>query len=163
MNINQIRFVQAVAELGSFSQAAERCCVTQPTLSNGVAHLEEELGGKLFERSTRSVKLTPLGRHLLPLIGQILDSLTELKSSARAWHEPEHKLIRISLSPVIDMKVVHMLVASFQKCHPDIEFFFKECFLDDMHGRLDRDQVEVAFQPSQERRIGWGRMGSTLN
>lgn len=157
MNINQIRFVQAVAEIGSFSQAAERCCVTQPTLSNGIAHLEEELGGKLFERNTRSVSLTPLGRHLLPLIDQILDNLDELKSSARAWYEPDHKLIRISLSPVIDMKIVQKLVASFQEIHPDVEFFFKECFLDDMHGRLDRDQVEVAFQPSQERRIGWDR------
>lgn len=153
MNINQLRFVQAVAETRSFSQAASKCCVTQPTLSNGIAHLEQELEGKLFERSTRSVSLTPLGKHLLPLIEQILDSLDELKSASRAWHEPEHKLIRIGMSPVVDMKLLQKAVRSFQALYPDVEFFFKECFLDDMDQRLDNGQVDLAFLPAREHRL----------
>lgn len=64
MNLSQLRFAQAVAELQSFSRAAEHCHVTQPSLSNGIAQLENELGGKLFERTTRSVHLTPFGKHL---------------------------------------------------------------------------------------------------
>jgi len=55
MNINHLKYIKAVSELNNFSVAALACNVTQSTLSNGVSRLEEELGRKIFERSTRSV------------------------------------------------------------------------------------------------------------
>ena len=61
MNLGQLRFAKAAAEERSFSKAAEKCNVTQPTLSNGIALLEEEVGGRLFARTTRRVDLTPFG------------------------------------------------------------------------------------------------------
>jgi DNA-binding transcriptional LysR family regulator len=54
MNLAFIRYFLAVAETGSFTEAAERCHVTQPTLSAGVARLEEEVGARLFDRGRRS-------------------------------------------------------------------------------------------------------------
>ena len=68
MNLGPLRFAKAAAEERSFSKAAEKCNVTQPTLSNGIALLEEEVGGRLFARTTRRVDLTPFGAQLLPLI-----------------------------------------------------------------------------------------------
>ncbi|MEC4674238.1 MAG: LysR family transcriptional regulator, partial [Nitrospirota bacterium] len=88
MNLTQLQFVQAIAETGSFSRAAERCFVTQPTLSNAVAHLEDELGGRLFSRTTRKVGLTPLGEHLLPFIRSALGAIDDLLQSAKLYKSP---------------------------------------------------------------------------
>ena len=65
MNLAFIRYFLAVAETGNFTEAAERCHVTQPTLSAGVARLEEEIGSRLFDRGRRSA-LSAAGQRLLP-------------------------------------------------------------------------------------------------
>ena len=57
MNSSHLKFVKATAEFKSFSKAAQFCHVTQPTLSNGISKLEEELGDKIFVRTTRMVDL----------------------------------------------------------------------------------------------------------
>ena len=72
MNLSQLRYVKAVAETGSFTLAAERCYVTQPTLSNGIAQLEQEFEERLFARTTRAVTLTPFGERMLPFIDKVL-------------------------------------------------------------------------------------------
>jgi len=65
MNLTFLRYFLAVADTSSFTVAAERCHVTQPTLSSGVARLEEELGTRLFDRGRRT-RLTIAGQRLLP-------------------------------------------------------------------------------------------------
>lgn len=72
MNLNQLRYAKTVADTGSFTLAAEQCYVTQPTLSNGIAQLEQELGDKIFKRTTRTVSLTPFGEHIMPYIESTL-------------------------------------------------------------------------------------------
>ncbi len=72
MNFSQLKFVKATSEFKSFSKAAQFCHVTQPTLSNGVLKLEDELGEKIFVRTTRTVGLTTFGEMLLPTIVSIL-------------------------------------------------------------------------------------------
>lgn len=147
MNIGQLRFVTAVARNGSFSRAAEECHVTQPTLSNGVAQLEVELGSHLFERTTRRVSLTSFGKHLLPIIEQVLAGLHELERSAEAYLKPEVKLIRIGLSPLVDMPTLMQLIEPFRKSNPDVELLFKECFLNDLDERLAIEQLDVVIRP----------------
>lgn len=160
MNLSQLRFVQAVAEYRSFSRAAEHCHVTQPTLSNGVAQLEEEFGGKLFERTTRSVKLTPFGNHLLPSIERALADVEEIRALADTWRNPEHKLIRIGLSPIVDMRLLLDVLTPYREQHPDVEIFFKECFIDDLDERLGTGQLDLMLLPTREE--GLGQQGSEL-
>jgi LysR family transcriptional regulator, hydrogen peroxide-inducible genes activator len=62
MEVHQLRYVCAIADTGNFSRAAERCQVAQPSLSQQVQKLEEDLGAKLFDRLGRSVCLTDAGR-----------------------------------------------------------------------------------------------------
>ena len=152
MNLNQLRFARAIADTGSFSKAAEQCHVTQPTLSNGISQLEEELRGRLFERTTRSVHLTPLGEHLLPMIVRVLSEVAELHAAAHSWREPDHKLIRIGLSPMIDMRLLAEVLEPFCREHPDVEIFFKECFLGDLDARLSNAQVDLALLPHRQQR-----------
>jgi DNA-binding transcriptional LysR family regulator len=80
MEVRQIEYVVAVAEEGSFTRAAQRCHVAQSALSQQVARLERELGTKLFERTSRSVRLTEAGTTLLPHAMRMLADM----ASARA-------------------------------------------------------------------------------
>ena len=91
MNLNQLRFASALARHASFTRAAEECAVTQPTLSNAIAYLEEEFGEKIFLRTTRKVSLTPFGANLLPEIERVLSAqqnLLQRGSSAAASADP---------------------------------------------------------------------------
>src|SRR5438093_13290043 len=66
MELHQLRYFCAVADTGSFSRAAEQSLVSQPSLSQQILKLEDELGARLFDRLGRSVRLTELGKTFLP-------------------------------------------------------------------------------------------------
>lgn len=74
MDLQQLRYVVAVAETRNFTRAAERCFVVQSALSHRVANLERELGVKLFARTSRRVELTPAGAAFLPAARQALEA-----------------------------------------------------------------------------------------
>lgn len=88
LNLQGLRYAQAVAETKSFSAAARAYGVTQPALSNGIAKLEERLGGKLFDRSPRGVTQTDFGARILPLIERTLVALDAVEAEARRLTEP---------------------------------------------------------------------------
>jgi DNA-binding transcriptional LysR family regulator len=147
MNINQLRFVSAVARLESFSKAAAACHVTQPTLSHAIAQLEDQLGGRMFERTTRSVALTAFGQHIMPAIDSVLASLADLERSKDAYFRPAVKLARIGLSPAADMARLARLIAPFKAAQADVEIIYKECMLDDLAQRLWAEQIDIAIWP----------------
>lgn len=149
MNLNHLKFVIEAAQLGSFTQAAEICCVTQPTLSNGIKQLEFKLGGKLFVRTTRSVNLTPFGKHILPAIYAMLNAQMELSHSAKTYFQPEHKLLAIGFSPLADTRLINALVDPFYGENPDVNIYLKECFMDGLIDRLADGQIGLAIRPQQ--------------
>jgi LysR family transcriptional regulator, hydrogen peroxide-inducible genes activator len=157
MNLNHLRFISAVAHLGSFSKAAELCCVTQPTLSNGIAQFEDEVGAKLFLRTTRQVALTQLGAHILPLIEQVLEAQKSLVTGIAAFQNPQHKLIRIGTSPLINGKILSALIRAFQERYPDVELILREMNMNDLFDLLDRDQLDFAFLVADKSHQGLGR------
>lgn len=157
MNLNHLRFISAVAQTGSFSRAADLCCVTQPTLSNGIAQFESEIGAKLFLRTTRSVALTQFGAHIVPMIEHVLLAQKSLVAGMSAFLNPDHKLIRIGTSPLIDARILAALVRPFQERHPDIELVLREMNMADLFDLLDRDQLDFAFVVAGKSRQGLGR------
>src|SRR5699024_10247391 len=72
MDFRQLRYFTAVGQLKSFSQAAERCFISQSAISHQIAQLEQHLGVKLFDRSTRNVELTAAGERLMPVASEAL-------------------------------------------------------------------------------------------
>src|ERR1700722_3423911 len=79
MELHQLRYFTAVADLGSFTKAAQRCLVAQPSLSQQIIKLEKELGQLLFERLGRTVRLTDAGIALHDQAVAILASVEEAK------------------------------------------------------------------------------------
>jgi hypothetical protein len=71
METNQVRYFLALCEEKNFTRAAKRCGVSQPSVSNAIKRLEEEIGGDLFHRTKNGVKLSPLGVAIRPYLDQI--------------------------------------------------------------------------------------------
>lgn len=113
-----LRYFLAVAELGSFSKAAARVSVTQPTLSVGIAKLEEQVGARLFERTTRRVSLTPAGSRFLTHARRIAQAYeTALREVAET---PHVKRIRAGVLSTIPARDLERVVAHHAK-HGDGE------------------------------------------
>jgi len=119
MEFNQLRYVCAIAETGSFSRAAERCHVAQPSLSQQVLKLEEDLGAKLFDRLGRSIRLTEAGRAFLPHARSILHQM----EAARAGVEDKRTDVRGSVGagiiPTVAPYLLPRYTASFAKKYPE--------------------------------------------
>ena len=73
MDLQQLRFLVKISQTLNFSKAAEELYISQPTLSHQIRRLEDELGVRLLERSTRNVELTPIGRECVNLAQQMVD------------------------------------------------------------------------------------------
>lgn len=113
-----LRYFLAVAELGSFSKAAAKTNVTQPTLSVGIAKLEEQVGARLFERTTRRVSLTPAGSRFL---GHARRISQEYEAALREVAEAPHlKRVRAGILSTIPARELENVVAA-HRAHSDGE------------------------------------------
>jgi DNA-binding transcriptional LysR family regulator len=97
MNFKQMEHLLALASTGSFSRAADQCCLTQPALSRSVQALEDELGGRLFDRLGKRLEPTPLGLEVLRRARRIMDEAAELRHSATVLQKNEGGALRLAL------------------------------------------------------------------
>lgn len=147
MNIEYLRYAQAVARDGSFSAAARACMVSQPALSKGVAHLEGALGGKLFERSTTGTTLTPLGEQLLPLMTAAVGAVDGLTQAARQARAQTHKSIRLGVSPLIDSGLVAHAFAASRELLPDHTLTLREANMIPLQEALLSGELDLILVP----------------
>ncbi|MDY7096539.1 MAG: LysR family transcriptional regulator [Pseudomonadota bacterium] len=143
--IVQLRNAALVAEVGSFSEAARRANMSQPSISASVSDLEGMLGRSLFARTTRKVELTAFGRALMPSVHEVLAALSNLQHEAAALIEPERKMIRVAYSPLLDIRRVDAMFSRYRRDNPAVEVIFKECSVGGLEKRLVDEQVDIAF------------------
>jgi LysR family transcriptional regulator, hydrogen peroxide-inducible genes activator len=148
MNLSQLQYVKAVADTLSFSRASEECFVTQPTLSNAIVQLEEELGGRLFNRTTRKVSLTDFGIFMMPLIENLLLAQTTLVNQSKAFQNIEETQLRLGLSPLINTSLLTKVIEPFANNHPNLSFIYTELNLTDLHYQLTAQKLDFAFAPT---------------
>jgi len=121
MELNQIETFLHVAELGSFSRAAEQLGVTQPTLSARIQVLERDLGQRLFERLGRGVRLTEAGRAFQPYAERSLLMIKEGREALDASQNPTRGKLRIGSARVIGAYVLPDILATFRDEYPGVE------------------------------------------
>ncbi len=119
MEFHQLRYVRAIAETGSFSRAAEHCQIAQPSLSQQVLKLEEELGTKLFDRLGRSVRLTDAGRAFMPHARTILEQMEAARSSVADKNADLTGSVAVGAIPTIAPYLMPRYTAAFAKKYPD--------------------------------------------
>jgi LysR family transcriptional regulator, hydrogen peroxide-inducible genes activator len=148
MEIHQLRYFVAVAEEGSFSHAAEREHVSQPSLSQQIQKLEAELNQQLFDRLPRSVVLTEAGRSLLPYARQILTAIADAGLSVAAIEQDVAGRLSVGAIPSIAVYVLPRLIGSFQRSYPKVTFELFEDTTDKLAQRLEDGTLDVVLATS---------------
>jgi len=151
MNFSQLKFVKATSEFKSFSKAARFCHVTQPTLSNGVSKLEEELGEKIFVRTTRVVGMTPFGEMLLPTIASILNLEQLIHLNAKEFSNPETVVLKVGMSPLVSTKFVNLLTNSYKAQNSKHEILLIEENLSILDEKLKNHELDLILVPIVKR------------
>jgi LysR family hydrogen peroxide-inducible transcriptional activator len=119
MEFHQLRYVCAIADTGNFSRAAERCQIAQPSLSQQVLKLEEELGTRLFDRLGRSIRLTEAGRAFIPRARAILEQTEAARSSAADQNTDFRGSVAVGVIPTVAPYLIPSYAARFAKRYPD--------------------------------------------
>lgn len=147
-----LRYFLAVAELGSFSKAAARASVTQPTLSVGIAKLEEQVGARLFERTTRRVSLTPAGSRFLTHARRIAQAYEEaMQDVAEA---PRLRRVRAGVLSTICLGDLERVVAAHAARAEGETLEVLDSSERDIANRLTDGRLDVALtilRPGMER------------
>ncbi len=126
VSLRQLQYVVAVADTLGFRRAAERCAVSQPTLSAQVQHLEEVLGVKLFERDRRRVLLTAAGEEVVPRARRILVDTEDLLAVATRARDPFTGTFRVGVIPTIAPYFLPEVTQVLAKKYPHLRLVFRE-------------------------------------
>ncbi|MEO0515332.1 MAG: LysR substrate-binding domain-containing protein [Planctomycetota bacterium] len=145
MEIHQLRYFLAVAEQGGMRQAARVCHVTQPSLSTQVQKLEDELGHRLFDRSSRGAELTEAGRSLLPRARKILAELSTTLDRVRADVDEGRGRLRLGAIPTMAPFLLPPAVRRFQRQNPEAELTITEDVTENLVEALAADRLDLAF------------------
>jgi LysR family hydrogen peroxide-inducible transcriptional activator len=119
MEFHQLRYACAVADTGSFSRAAERCQIAQPSLSQQVLKLEKDLGAKLFDRLGRSIRLTEAGNTFIPHARSILEQMELARSSVADKNADVRGSVAVGVIPTIAPYLMPRYTAAFAKRYPE--------------------------------------------
>ncbi|TCU78718.1 DNA-binding transcriptional LysR family regulator [Bradyrhizobium sp. R2.2-H] len=124
MEMHQVRYFLAVAQLLNFTRAAEECNVTQPSLTRAIKQLEAELGGDLFRRERPAAQLTELGQRMHPLLKQCYDAAAGARSLASSFRSGEIGALRIALTHSIDLALLIPHLNEIKRQFNRLEFRF---------------------------------------
>ncbi|MFE4494141.1 LysR family transcriptional regulator [Streptomyces niveus] len=145
MELQQMRYVIAVAEMNSFTRAAQRCLVVQSALSHQIARLEKELGARLFERTSRRVRLTPAGAAFLPAARQCLDAAERAAAEVAAAVGEVRGRLAVGLIPSVAAVDVPAVLREFHQRHPKARISLTVGASDELAEQVRQGDIEVAF------------------
>jgi DNA-binding transcriptional LysR family regulator len=126
VNLRQIRAFIAVARFGSFTRAAQLLHLSQPALTVQIRQLEQGLGARLFDRNTRTVSLTAVGRELVPAFQRLLQEFDAVVVNARDLSSKRHGVVRLACLPSFASTVLPGIIAGFRRRHPRVSFVLKD-------------------------------------
>ncbi|WBU59839.1 hydrogen peroxide-inducible genes activator [Paracoccus albus] len=121
VTLKQLRYFEALARTGQFGRAAEDCAITQPALSMQIKELEGQIGAPLVERSARQVRLTALGQQFAVRAREIIRSVDELGSLARAESDDLSGPLRIGVIPTVAPYLLPRLIQTLAHQYPAVD------------------------------------------
>jgi DNA-binding transcriptional LysR family regulator len=145
MELQQMRYVVAVAELGNFTRAAERCFVVQSALSHQVARLEQELGARLFHRTSRQVRLTPAGEAFLAEARRCLEAADRARAEVAAATGEIRGRLSVGMIPTTSAVDVPAALRSFHDAHPSVRVGLSTGSSDALVRRVSDGRLDLAF------------------
>ena len=148
--IRQLRFLAALSETRNFSRAAERCHVTQSTLSTGLKELEQRLGVQVAERSKHSVMMTPVGEDLAERARDLLARVQDFEDRAQRERAAGTTLLRLGTIPTIGPYLMPRALPVLRQALPDLKLYLREELTGSLiaglvEGRLDVILIALPF------------------
>jgi LysR family hydrogen peroxide-inducible transcriptional activator len=155
MEMQQLRYVVAVARTGNFSRAAEQCHVSQPSLSQQILKLEDDLGERLFDRMKRMAKLTPHGEAFLRHAVRILEEVDAAKREAADAQALLRGTLKIGVLPTIAPYLLPEVMGGFMEKYPGVEIVVQEDTTAQLMKFLLAFEVDLVFasQPIRDERL----------
>ncbi len=145
MTITQLNYVLAVAEYLNFTLAAEKCFVTQPTLSMQIQKLEEELEIKIFDRNKKPIQLTEVGKKIVHQAKSIVNEADRIKDIVEQQKGFIGGDFKIGIIPTIMPTLLPMFLKNFIRKYPKINLIVEEHTTDEIISRLQKGQLDAAI------------------
>jgi LysR family hydrogen peroxide-inducible transcriptional activator len=143
MTLTELKYVVALAQERHFGRAAQKCFVTQPTLSLALAKLEDELGLKLFERNKNEVLVTPRGQAVVEQARRVLDEVGKIQNLARGAQDQLAGALRIGVIPTIGPYLLPDLVPILKKRAPAMPLIIEENLTGNLAPMLREGELDV--------------------
>ncbi|MFF3286868.1 LysR family transcriptional regulator [Streptomyces sp. NPDC003023] len=145
MQLQQLRYFTAVAETLHFTRAAELVHVSQPSLSQQIRALEQELGADLFRRARGNIALTDAGEALLPLARRILADTETARHEVQEVAQLRRGRVRLGATPSLCTGLLPQVLRTFHDLHPGIEILIEESGSHDLVRELARGGLDLAL------------------
>ena len=155
MTITQLQYVLAVAEHKNFTLAAEKCFVTQPTLSMQIQKIEEELSILIFDRSKKPIQLTAIGQKIVEQAKNIVNEAGKIKDIVEFQKGFIGGEFRIGIIPTIMPTLLPMFLNNFIKKYPKIKLIIEELNTNEIITRLKNGHLDaaIAATPLEDEKI----------
>jgi len=145
MEIHQLEYFVAIVETGGFSRAAERCNVAQPSLSQQIKKLENEVGFPLFDRLGRKVVLTDVGKMLLPRARTILGELQDIKVDMQIGIQEGHGTLAVGFIPTVAPFVLPAVIRRFSREFPEAALEVHEDLTENLVAKIIATELDVGI------------------
>lgn len=150
VTLRQLRAFLAVARFGSFTVAAEHLYTTQSALSGSIKELENALGVQLFDRSTRRVQLTEVGRELYPLVEKILADLDAVLHEVATLKALKRGIVRIAAPQLMAATLLPEVLASFTREFPHVAIRLIDCGVESVPACVLSGEADLGVGPERD-------------
>jgi LysR family hydrogen peroxide-inducible transcriptional activator len=145
MTLTELKYVVALAQERHFGRAAQKCFVTQPTLSLALAKLEDELEVRLFERNKNEVIVTARGQAIVEQAKRVLDEVGRIQSLARGGQDQLAGALRLGVIPSIGPYILPDIVPILKKKAPAMPLIIEENLTGNLAPMLREGELDVVI------------------
>ena len=155
MTITQLKYTLAVAEHGNFTTASDKCFVTQPTLSMQVQKLEEELGVVIFNRSTKPLQVTEIGKKVLFQAKKIVEESSRMNDVVSEEKGIIGGTLKVGIIPTVSSTLLPLFLNILTKKHKNVELKIEEFNTETINQKLEDNTIDcaIAATPLNNNRI----------
>src|SRR3954451_14583956 len=143
MTLSELRYLVAVADLRHFGHAAERCHITQSTLSTQLRKLEDFLGVTLFERTNRPVTVTPIGENIVIRARRIIEEADQICDLARQDEGLLSSTLKLGIIPTLSPYLLPLFLEALHRAHPKLRLVLREDLTANLIDALAAYEVDV--------------------
>ncbi len=145
MTITQLKYTLSVAEYLNFTIASEKCFVTQPTLSMQVQRLEEELGVTIFDRSTKPLQISEVGKKILIQARKIVEESSRMNDIVSEEKGIIGGTLKVGIIPTVSPTLLPLFLNSFIKKNKNVDLKIQEYTTSSMFEKIDKGEIDCAI------------------